>query len=74
MNCADFDMSIKPDAYKRLTPRNKVRWHLCYAKRLTQRAAHLKSPSKARVTRRMAASQKKWAEDLRIRHGLRKSD
>ena len=74
MNCKDLDMSIKPDAFKRLSKRDQVRWHLCYAQRLTRRAKHLKSPSKARVTRRMAADQKRWAEGLRIRYGLRKSE
>jgi len=74
MTCKDLDLSVKPDAYKRLTRRNRVRWHLCYAARLTRRATHLKGPSKARVTRRMAAAQKRWAEGLRIRYGLKKAD
>lgn len=74
MSCEDLDLSIRPDAYKRLSKRNQVRWHLCYAAHLTRRARQLKSPSKARVTRRMAAAQKRWAEGLRIRAGLKKSD
>lgn len=74
MTCEALDMSIKPGAYKRLTNKNKVRWHRCYARHLTRRAAHLKSASKARVTRRMAAAQRSWAEGLRIRYGIRKSE
>jgi hypothetical protein len=69
-----LDMSITPDKFKRLSKKNQVRWHHCYANRLTRSAAHLKRPSKVRITRKMAAAQRKWAEGLRIRYGLTKKE
>lgn len=47
-NCKSVNLSIKPNEYKRLTKKNKIKWDKCYLAYLTRRKAHTKKARKRR--------------------------
>ena len=68
--CKDLDMSIMPDAFKKLSPHDQVAWHMCYSKRLTRRATHIKRAREKQWLKAQAKDQLKWAEEIRKKHKL----
>ncbi len=70
--CKDLDMSIQPAAFKKLSPESQVAWHMCYSKRLTRRAAHIKRAREKQWLKLQAKDQLNWAEEIRKKHKLSK--
>ena len=68
--CKDLDMSIQPDGFKKLSPRDQVAWHICYSKRLTRRATHIQKAREKRWLKFQAKHQLQWAEEIRKKHKL----
>ena len=68
--CKSMDMSIQPDAFKKLSPAAQVAWHICYSKRLTRRATHIKRAREKQWLKAQAKDQLKWAEEIRRKHKI----
>jgi hypothetical protein len=68
--CKKMDMSIQPNAFKKLSPAAQVAWHICYSKRLTRRATHIKRAREKQWLKAQAKDQLKWAEEIRRKHKI----
>ncbi len=68
--CKKMDMSMQPAAFKKLSPANQVAWHMCYSKRLTRRATHIKKAREKQWLKAQAKDQLKWAEEIRRKHKI----
>ena len=68
--CKTMNMSIMPDAFKKLSPSDQVAWHMCYSKRLTRRATHIKRAREKQWLKAQAKDQLKWAEEIRRKHKI----
>jgi hypothetical protein len=66
--CKQMDMSMQPAAFKRLSPAAQAAWHMCYSKRLTRRAAHIKRAREKQWLKVQAKDQLKWADEIRRKH------
>jgi hypothetical protein len=66
--CKKMDMSMQPAAFKRLSPAAQAAWHMCYSKRLTRRATHIKRQREKQWLKAQAKDQLKWADEIRRKH------
>jgi hypothetical protein len=48
MSCDKVNLSVKPGPYKRMTKKNKIKWHECYIKTLKRSRSHTKNQTKKR--------------------------
>lgn len=45
-DCTGINLSVKPGKYRRMTKKNKIKWHKCYMKSLTRHKTHTKRSTK----------------------------